>query len=122
MVTLVALAALVCIGLALLVAGRPRGPEIALTTPTAEPLTDNQAVELSREALRRSGHVAEKFAPQRFQSDNTNYYARNTITPYSGHVCWSSLSWGSTNPGNEAFIVNLEQHGTQVLCNVCRPK
>ena len=118
----VSLAGLACIIFLILVGWVLHEPEIALTRAGSEPLTDSEAVELSREALRRSGHETGRLAPQKFQNDNTNYYARNTITPYSGYVLWSSMPWTSTNPNNDGFVVNLEQHGTQVVCRVSRPK
>jgi hypothetical protein len=113
---------LACITFLILVSWVLHEPEIVLARTGSEPLTDSEAVELSREALRRSGHEAGRLMPQRFQNDNTNHYARNTISPYNGYVLWSSEPWTPTNSNNEGFIVSLEQHGTQVLCRVSRPK
>jgi hypothetical protein len=116
-VLIFSLASLACIVLLIFVAWVLHEPEIALGRSSSEPLTDSEAVELSREALRRSGHEAGSLAPERFQRDNTNYYARNTITPYSGYVLWAS-----TGASSEAFAVHMEQRGTQVFCVVSMPK
>jgi hypothetical protein len=118
----VSLAGLACSILVTCIVWVLHTPEIALARASSEPLTDLEAIELSREALRRSGHEADRLAPQKFQNDTTNYYARNTISPFSGYVLWSSMPLNSTNPNNEAFMVQLEQRGTQVLCRVNVPK
>src|SRR5258708_5180291 len=111
---LVALAGLALIAV---IVWQSRGHEVTLITTSDQPLSESQAVELSREALRRAGHEIGSLAPQRFQKDNTNYYARNTVTPFSGYVLWAS-----TSAVNEAFAVHMEQRGTQVLCAVSTPK
>jgi hypothetical protein len=114
---IVSLAVLGCALLVALLVRQSHRHEITLATANDRPLTESQAVELSREALRRDGHEVGSLAPQRFQQDNTNYYARNTITPYSGYILWAS-----TAASNEAFAVHMEQRGTQVLCVVSMPK
>ena|SRR6266567_2401017 len=91
-----------------------RERRVTMQTQTEQPLTEEQAVALSRDALRRVGEDITKFSPHTF--DGTHLYARNTLTPYNGYVLWSSTG---SHPG---FSVHLEQVGTQVHCGVSRCK
>ena len=89
-----------------------RSREVVLQTQTEQLLTEEQAVELSREALRRVGEDTTQFRPRTY--DGTNLYARNKLPPYNGYVLWKS---SGTHPG---FSVALQQTGRQVRCGVSR--
>jgi len=54
-----------------------RERQVSLQTQTELPLTEEQAVELSREALRRVGEDTTQFSPRTY--DGTNLCARNTL-------------------------------------------
>jgi hypothetical protein len=86
--------------------------QVVLPARTAQPLTEEQAVELTREALHRVGEDTAQFRPRPY--DGTHLYARNTLTPYSGYVLWASTG---SHPG---FSVHLEQAGGEVRCGVSR--
>ena len=89
-----------------------RQRQVTLQIQTEQPLTEEQAVELSREALRRVGENSTQFIPRTY--DGTHLYARNTLTPYNGYVLWASKG---LHPG---FSVGLQQTGRQVRCGVSR--
>jgi hypothetical protein len=91
-----------------------RERQVTIHTKTEQPLTEEQAVALSRDALLRVGEDITKFSPHTY--DGTHLYVRNTLTPYNGYVLWSSTG---SHPG---FSVQLEQVGTQVHCGVSRCK
>ena len=88
---------------------------VLLHVESPAPLTDQQAVALSREALARVGEDAAQFTPEPFKGEG--FYARNAKNPYSGYVLW--ISPDKSRPG---FGVNLEQSGTNVRCGVGREK
>jgi hypothetical protein len=87
---------------------------VTLQAQTQQPLTEEQAVALSREALQRVGEDITKFIPRAY--DGTNFYARNTISPDSGYVMWAST--GSL----PSFLVQLNQTGVVVRCGVSKCK
>jgi hypothetical protein len=116
-ILIVSFVGVACVALAVFLLRQSRGQEVTLTTASDQPLSESQAIELSREALERTGHETSKLAPQRFQRDNTNYYARNTISPYNGYVLWASA-----DTTNNAFAVHMEQRGNQLFCLVSMPK
>jgi len=95
-----------------------RQRRVTLHTEGASPLTESQAIELSRDALKRVGEDARLFEPATYDHDKTKFYARNPFTPYSGSVLWHSL--GDTS--RYAFSVELEQAGSEVRCGVGRCK
>ena len=95
-----------------------RQRRVTLHSDGASPLTESQAIELSREALKRVGEDARLFEPATYDHDNTKFYARNTLTPYNGYVLWHSLG----DPSRYAFSVRLEQVGSEVRCGVGRCK
>lgn len=91
-----------------------RERNVVLPARTGQPLTEDQAVELTREALRRVGEDTAQFRPRPY--DGTRLYARNTLTPYSGYVLWASTG---SHPG---FCVHLEQASGEIRCGVSRCK
>ena len=93
-----------------------RERRVTLHTDGIAPLTEPQAIELSREALRRVGEDASLFEPATY--DGTHFYARNTLTPYNGYVLWHALG---AQPRYD-FSVQLEQVGSDVRCGVGRCK
>jgi hypothetical protein len=95
-----------------------RDRRVTLPTGSVAPLTESQAIELSREALERVGEDASLFEPASYDHDKTMFYARNTLTPYNGYVLWHLR-------GERAlyqFSVQLEQVGSEVRCGVGRCK
>lgn len=95
-----------------------RQRRVTLQAEGTSPLTESQAIELSREALKRVGENAKLLEPVSYEHDNTKFYARNTITLYSGYVLWHSLG----APTRCTFSVQLEQVGSEVHCGVRRCK
>jgi hypothetical protein len=93
-----------------------RERRVAFHFSSAEPLTEPEAIELSREALRRVGEDATLFDPATY--DGTLIYARNTLTPYSGYVLWHQRGENALYE----FSVQLEQVGNEVHCGVGRCK
>lgn len=91
-----------------------RQRQVMLPAQTQQPLTEEQAVALSREALHQVGEDITKFTPRAY--DGTNFYARNTLNSHSGYVLWASKS---SHPG---FSVHLEQTGEAIRCGVSRCK
>jgi hypothetical protein len=91
-----------------------RERQVTLPAQTQQPLTEEQAVTLSREALHRVGEDSRMFRPRTY--DGTHLYARNTVNPYSGYVLWASTG---NHPG---FSVQLDQTGGEVRCGVSRCK
>ena len=91
-----------------------RERQVTLRVQTQQPLTEEQAVALSREALHLLGEDVTKFTPRAY--NGTNFYARNTISPSSGYVMWAST--GSP----PSFSVQLDQTSGVVRCGVSRCK
>ncbi len=91
---------------------RPR--QVILPAQTQQPLTEEQAVALSREVLLQLGEDITKFTPRAY--DGTKLYARNTLNSSSGYVLWASED---SHPG---FSVHLEQKGEAIHCGVSRCK
>ena len=85
-----------------------------LPAPTQQPLIEEQAVALSREALLQLGEDITKYTPRAY--DGRNLYARNTLNRYSGYVLWTSKD---SHPG---CSVHLEQTGEAIRCGVSRCK
>ncbi len=95
-----------------------RERRVTLHADGVAPLTESKAIELSREALRRVGEDTNLFEPATYDHEHTQFYARNTLTPFSGYVLWRALG---ERPGY-AFSVQLEQVGGEVRCGVGRCK
>ena len=95
-----------------------RERRVTLHTDGVAPLTESQAIELSREALKRVGEDASLFEPATYDHDHAHFYARNTLTPYNGYVLWHALG---AQPRYD-FSVQLEQVGSDVRCGVGRCK
>jgi hypothetical protein len=89
-----------------------RERRVTLSAQTQQPLTEEQAVALSREALRRVGEDVPKFSARPY--DGIHLYARNTITSYSGYVLLESA--------DSRFSVHLDQIAGEVRCGVSRCK
>lgn len=115
LVTLLVVAYLAIVALAL---WDFRQRRVELQAEGTSPLTESQAIELSREALKRVGEDAKMLEPVSYDHDNTKLYARNSLTPYSGYVLWHSLG----APTRCTFSVHLEQVGSEVRCEVGRCK
>ena len=95
-----------------------RERRVTLHTDGVAPLTESKAIELSREALRRVGEDTNLFEPATYDHEHTQFYARKTLTPYSGYVLWHALG----EPPGYAFSVHLEQVGSEIRCGVGRCK
>ena len=95
-----------------------RGRRVTLHTDGVAPLTESKAIELSQEALRRVGEDTNLFEPATYNHEHTQFYARNTLTPYNGYVLWHALG----EPPGYAFSVQLEQVGSEVRCGFRRCK
>ncbi len=95
-----------------------RQRRVTLQAEGTSPLTESQAIELSREALKRVGEDAKLLQPASYGHDNTKFYAHNSLTPFSGYVLWHSLG----GPTRCTFSVQLEQVGSEVRCEVGRCK
>ncbi len=91
-----------------------RKREVTLPAPTQQPLSEKQAIAVSREALHKLGEEVTRFTPLTY--DGGNLYARNTLNPLSGYVLWAS---SDSHPG---FVVHLEQTGEVIHCGVSRCK
>ena len=87
---------------------------VTLPAQTKQPLTEEQAVALSREALHRVGEDITKLAPRAY-ANGTNLYARNAYNPYNGCVLWATGS-------DPSFVVHLDQTGGEIRCGVSRCK
>jgi hypothetical protein len=89
---------------------------VTLHISSAEPPTEQQAIELSREVLHRVGEDPTLFEPATY--DGTHIYARNTLTPSNGYVLWHLRGERELYQ----FSVHVEQVGSEVRCGVGRCK
>lgn len=91
---------------------------MTLRGSSAEFITEPQAIEFSREALRRLGEDVTSLVPAACDHKEQRYYSRNSLTPTRGYVLWRSLK----GPAGYAFSVSLEQTGGDIHCGVGRCK
>jgi len=89
---------------------------VILQTLNTSPMSDVEAVELTRQALHEVGEDVTLFRPRAY--NGRDLFARNTLTPSDGYVIWDPVTPGS-HPG---FAVNVEQSGSTVRCEVCQCK
>ncbi len=106
-----------CIAIVALALWDHRERRVTLNTDGASPLNESQAIELSREVLKRVGEDASLFEPAFYDhADHTKFFARNADTPTRGYVLWHSLG----DPRCWNFIVLMEQVASEVHCEVAR--
>jgi len=86
---------------------------ITLSLPHPDTLSDTEAVDLSREALRMA--VADFAGYDLATFDGTNYFARNGLDPRDGYVLWRSKT-----KRFDGYSVGMTQRGTNVVCEVGR--
>jgi pSer/pThr/pTyr-binding forkhead associated (FHA) protein len=84
--------------------------EVTIPISSDEPITEKQAIAISREALKRLGEDTTNLRPARY--DSVHSYLRSG--PNGGHISWEP------DRDYHGFSVDLEQHGMEVQCKVAR--
>ncbi|SRR6266568_2984906 len=107
----VALASLIAIAIAATILTRSDKETTVITRDNLGPIGDDEAVRLSREALRRAVKNFADYRPQPY--NGTNIFATNIYNSNDGYVLWAH-----TIRPNEGFRVVMEIKGTNIICEV----
>jgi len=82
-----------------------------VTRDTLGPIGDDEAIRVSREALRRAVRNFADYEPQPY--NGTNIFAANIYNSNDGYVLWAHKT-----RANEGFHVAMEIKGSNVVCEV----
>lgn len=85
--------------------------------PAGQPLTENDAVELSRRALILYGKQSGGMHPVPYWHDDERIFARSDLDPDSGYVLW----WVSRPECEWEYSVDVTREGDEVVCAIVRP-
>jgi len=81
-------------------------------------ITDELAVELSREALKREGLDLELYSPEPYWNSSNKLFAENAYNKNSGYILWRYLG----EPRRPGYTVRVEKHGKNIYCDAGRNK
>ena len=88
-------------------------------------LTEEGAVEISRQALVKHGVGAGTITPHPLCTENGRLFARNTLDRDSGYVIWRrkpDVANGEDFTATAYYMVTITQRGGQIRCRVLRMK
>jgi len=110
-IVVVALAGLIAIVIEATMLTRRDKETTVVTRDNVGPVSDDEAVRLSREALRRAVKDFADYRPQPY--NGTNIFAINIYNSNAGYVLWAH-----TARTGEGFSVAMEIKGSNVVCEV----
>ena len=91
--------------------------------PATSELTEQVALEFTKEALEVEGKSSPGMLPRPYRDNDPanrveRLFARNTLDPLSGYVIWRVPQQGHV----VEYGVSIEKRGTEILCTVHRSK
>jgi hypothetical protein len=83
-------------------------------------LTEDRAIEMTREGLRGVGLDADAFSPVPFRHESPTLFARNELDPETGYVLWKNTAEDSGRVWD--YSVEIRRERDRAVVTVHRPK